>query len=329
MNEVAVFAPGSLFVVGEYAVLHGGRALLAAVDSGIGCRAAPAADGWWLSAPDLGVDAPLEEVPRDSGAGLLAAAVRAGSAAFPDTGQLRVTVRGRGWGAGRKIGLGTSAAGVVAVLGALAAAAGRDLSSPALRRTLLPTAVDVHRAHQHGRGSGGDVAASVHGGWVGYRTVHGAPHADPAAVPPGLRLAVAWSGLGCDTPSGIDAFHRMPGADGFVNALHEELGRFWAASRAGDRAGFQRSVCAYGVLLEGLARRVAPPEAAERMARLTHAAADGGTAVKSSGAVGGDCVIALGPDGARLAEVRAAWRRLGAVPLDVALDTEGLRAGAP
>ncbi|MFG2111862.1 mevalonate kinase [Streptomyces sp. NPDC048718] len=325
MNEVRVFAPGSLFVIGEYAVLHGERALVAAVDSGIECRAAEAA-GWWLSAPDLGVDMPLEDVPRDSGAGLLAEAVQAGDAVFTGPGPLRVTVRGHGWGAGEKIGLGGSAASVVAVLGALAAASGHDVTSPALRRALLPAAVDVHRAHQGGRGSGGDVAAAVLGGWVGYRTADGTPHAEPAPVPPRPHLAVAWSGLSASTPAGIDRFHRMgkAGVDRFLAALHDELDRFWAASRAGDWAGFRHALSAYGTLLDDLARRLAPGEAA-RMALLTRAAADRGVAAKSSGTVGGDCVIAVGPDGAPLAEVRRAWRRLDALPLDVAPDTGGLR----
>ncbi|MFE4513564.1 mevalonate kinase [Kitasatospora sp. NPDC056783] len=327
----AVFAPGSLFVIGEYAVLHGGRALLAAVDSGIECRVAPHADGWWLSAPDLGVDAPLDDVPRDHGARLLVEAVRAGRTAFAGPGPLHVTVRGHGWGAGRKLGLGGSAASVVAVLGALAAAAGHDVSSTVLRRALLPAAVDVHRAHQHGRGSGGDVAASLHGGWVGYRTAHGTPHAEPATVPPGLRLAVAWSGIACDTAAGIDRFHRLGAkaeVDGFVAALTTELDRFWAASRDADWPAYRGAISAYGALLEDLARRIAPQQA-ERMARLTHAATDCGATAKSSGAVGGDCVIAVGTDGAPLADARTAWRRLGAVPLDVALDAEGLRTVRP
>ncbi|MER7701540.1 hypothetical protein ABTX81_01375 [Kitasatospora sp. NPDC097605] len=328
MTEVAVFAPGSLFVIGEYAVLHGGRALVVAVDSGIECRAAPSDDGWSLSAPDLGVDGPPEAVPQDTGARLLADAVDAGRQVFAVPGPLRLTVRGRGWGAGRKLGLGGSAASTVAVLGALAAAAGHDVCSAAFRRDLLPAAVDVHRAHQHGRGSGGDVAASVHGGWVDYRTLHGTPYAEPAAVPPRLGLAVAWSGLAADTATSIDRFHRMGRpreVAGVVDALLGVLDRFWTASRTADRAALQDEIRAYGRLLEDLAHRIAPREAAERVAWLTRAAAACGTAAKGSGAVGGDCVIALGPDDGALAAAREAWQRLGAEVAEVAPDDDGLR----
>ncbi|MFE7562318.1 mevalonate kinase [Kitasatospora sp. NPDC057500] len=328
MPEVAVFAPGSLFVIGEYAVLHGGRALVVAVDSGIECRCAAGEDGWWLSAPDLGVDAPLEGVPPDSGARLLVDAVRAGRRAFAGAEPLRLTVRGRGWRAGHKTGLGGSAASTVAVLGALAAAAGHDVSSPSLRRALLPAAAGLHRAHQHGRGSGADVAASVHGGWVDYRVLRGTPHAEPASAPPGLRLAVAWSGLACDTATSIDTFQRMGGGTGagrFVSRLDDALDRFWAAWRAADWTALQHAIRAYGRLLEDLAHRIAPPDAAERMAMLTRAAAACGAAAKSSGAVGGDCVIAVGPQDGPLDEARAAWRRLGAEVAEVSPDHDGLR----
>ncbi|MFE6867691.1 hypothetical protein ACFVFS_14100 [Kitasatospora sp. NPDC057692] len=149
----------------------------------------------------------------------------------PGAEPLRLTVRGRGWRAGHKTGLGGSAASTAAVLGALAAAAGHDVSSPSLRRALLPTAADLHRAHQHGRGSGADVAASVHGGWVDYRMLRGTPHAEPASAPPGLRLAVAWSGLACDTATSIDTFQRMGGGT--------DAGRF--VSRTPTRRSSARS----------------------------------------------------------------------------------------
>src|SRR5437868_14045729 len=74
MKAVEVHGPGKLFVIGEYAVLHGGRALVAAVNAGICCRAEPAS-AWRLSAPDLGVDAAVDEIAAGSACALLASAI--------------------------------------------------------------------------------------------------------------------------------------------------------------------------------------------------------------------------------------------------------------
>ncbi|MFE4592153.1 mevalonate kinase family protein [Streptomyces laurentii] len=331
MSEVAaVFAPGSLLAIGEYAVLDGGRALVVAVDSGIECQVAPCEHGRRLTATDLGLDAPPEALSRTPGAGLLVEAVHAGEKAFPGLAPPHVTVQGRGWGAGEKIGLGGSAASVVAILGAFATAAGQDVTTPAVRRLLLRTAFAVHRAHQNGRGSGADVAASIYGGWIDYHLLDSVPHVRAARVPPGLRLAVAWSGLACSTTASIDRYrrweaeHAAGGAEPFALSLHRMLDRFWAASHDGDRRTFLIALSEYGLLLEKLAHRIAPEEA-EHMEQLTHAAARSGVASKSSGAVGGDCVIALGTDGALLDEARRAWRHLDATVVDVAPDSGGLR----
>lgn len=327
MSGVSVFAPGKLFVIGEYAVLDGERALVAAVDSGIECHVAPCAAGWRIAAPDLGVDAAAGGEALDSRASLLVRAIDVGAKAFPDVGPQRVTVRGRGDGVGKKVGLGGSAASVVAILGALAAAARRDLDSPDTRSAIFELAHAVHRDHQRGRGSGADVAASVYGGWVDYSIVDGGPRVDAAVVPPGLGLAAAWSGLSSDTATGIESFDSMRGGrDGaaFVERMRSGLARFWRALERGDRAEMLAALGDYGSLLEDVATRLAP-RCARRMTELARAAVGCGVVSKSSGAVGGDCVIAVGFDPSRLAAARDAWRRLGAAVLDVGIDLRGVR----
>ncbi|MFE5736195.1 mevalonate kinase family protein [Streptomyces celluloflavus] len=327
MSEVAVFAPGKLFVIGEYAVLDGGRALVAAVDSGMECHLEPCATGWWLHAVDFGIDEPLAAVRRETGAGLLAKAVRAGSRTFTRTGPCRVTVQARGHGADKKIGLGASAASVVSILGALAAAEGRDLTSAGVRRALFATALDIHRDFQRGHGSGADVAASVYGGWLDYSVAAGTPRVVAAAVPADLLLDAAWSGLSADTGAGIEIFDRLRRnrtAGPLVAHLHADLARFWAALATGSRPELLGALDHYGSLLADLTRRIAP-QRAERMAQLTHAAAGHGVVSKSSGAVGGDCVIALGFDRAGLAAARTSWLHLDATPLGVTIDVAGVR----
>ena len=326
---ISVFAPGKLFVIGEYVVLDGERALVAAVDAGIECRVEAGPGGWHLAAPDVGVGAavPLADASREPRAALLARAVECGAREFPDVVPATLTVRGRGTDLERKVGLGGSAASVVAILGAFAAAAGRDLAESATRRRLFDLAHAVHREHQGGRGSGADVAASVYGGWLDYAIDGDRPRAQPAAIPAGLALAAAWSGCGSDTASGIESFAKLRGEGegaAIERGMRAGLVRFWRALERGDRAEMLAALGEYGALLEDVARRLAPGFA-ERMSDLARAAMGCGVAAKSSGAVGGDCVIALGFDPAALASAREAWRGLGAAVLEIGIDLAGVR----
>jgi mevalonate kinase len=316
MSPVEVFAPGKLFVIGEYAVLHGARALVVALDAGIVARV-ERAPRWSLAAADLGVEGALEEVGRDPRAALLASAVEAGRRELALREPLAVAVRGSKPESRAKYGLGGSAASVVAILGALAAVAGADLAARPTRDRLFATALRVHREHQRGRGSGADVAASVHGGWLDYALAEGGPRIASAALPDGLRLAAAWSGVASDTPRAIDAFEAAR-----LARLRGILDRFWAVAAAADRAALLEAVDAYGATLEAMG---GDGPGAKRIAALVAAARAAGLAAKGSGAVGGDCAIALGFAPQELARLGESWRAIGARPLDVAVDALGVR----
>src|SRR5206468_650814 len=136
MTTFEVRAPGKLFVIGEYAVLHGGRALVAAIDAGISCRIEPAST-WCLSAPDLGVDGTLGGLSGDSQSTLLRSAVAAARDEFRLGTPLRFVVGGTCPASRRKYGLGGSAASVVAVLAAAAATVGEDLEAKRTRDRLF------------------------------------------------------------------------------------------------------------------------------------------------------------------------------------------------
>ena len=72
------------------------------------------------------------------------------------------------WSGGNKLGLGSSAAALTAWAGAwhaYAAAAGAAIAAPTLTRDWST----LHRRFQGGRGSGIDVAASLHGGAIEFR----------------------------------------------------------------------------------------------------------------------------------------------------------------
>jgi phosphomevalonate kinase len=317
LSIATVFAPGKMFVTGEYAVLSGARALVAALDAGIIARA-ERATRWNLQALDLGVDGPLEDAAADSRAALLARAIDAGRGEHRIDTPLAITVEGAHPASKRKYGLGGSAASVVAVLGTFAAFAGEDLGSNTTRDRLFATAFRVHREHQRGRGSGADVAASVYGGWLDYSLAEGGSRIVPAAMPDGVCLAAVWSGVASDTVRAIDAFEAPRAA-----RLRAVLERFWSGLLSGQVEAIGEAITAYGAVLEEIG---GDGEGARRIRDLVAAARAAGFAAKGSGAVGGDSAIAIGFGAADVGALHARWRAMGGEPLDVALDQCGVRA---
>lgn len=174
---IEVSAPGKLFLIGEYAVLEGAPALLTAVDRRARVRLTAAPDlDWRISAPNLDlIDirlGPDGDLPTT-----LDATTRARLGVFDAVrtaiarrlrkplDPLAVTIDTSDFAqGGHKLGLGSSAAVSAALAQALAVAADIELS----RAELAALAIEAHRAAQGGTGSGGDVAASIYGGFIHY-----------------------------------------------------------------------------------------------------------------------------------------------------------------
>ncbi|MDF2692542.1 MAG: Phosphomevalonate kinase [Labilithrix sp.] len=150
------FAPGKLVLTGAYAVLEGAPAIAVAVSRGAFADASRASL------------APTPEVRAALGESVTAPEVDASTMFAGD----------------RKLGLGASAAILVASLAAREAEAGADLALSVVRDRIFAAARDAHARAQSG-GSGIDVAASVHGGAIRY--VMGEP-VKRVALPRGLRL---------------------------------------------------------------------------------------------------------------------------------------------
>jgi phosphomevalonate kinase len=154
-------APGKLVLSGAYAVLSGAPAIVTAVSRYV------IAD----------TSRPAELVTDE-----VAAALTPGqhAPAF-DASQLRE--------AGRKLGLGSSAAILLASLFALERDADPSLEESSLRRTLFTRALTAHRRAQGG-GSGVDVAASCFGGTLVYRLGAAGPELRPVTLPAQLVFEV-------------------------------------------------------------------------------------------------------------------------------------------
>ena len=278
--------PGKLMVAGEYAVLRdGGVAVACAVGRVVEVRVHPgaprvatvtafgkvAAAGW--------DDDPAAE------SGLLAF-VTAGLAASERSGLSRCdagmdfTVHAQVGAA--KVGVGTSAAVTVA---AVLAALGPGGLDAARIRQVTELAVAVHARLQGGRGSGYDIGAIAHGGAIAW---HRTPdRATALPWPAGVCAAALWSGQPAATAEQLQRPAPDPAALDRIDAAARDLLQAWHAGGPPLLDAIRACEAAFTHAATG-ARHLANPALA---ALASLVGASGGIA-RTSGAGGGDCLIA-------------------------------------
>lgn len=295
-------APGKVVLTGAYAVLHGAPALVAAVSRGAvanGARSSP----------------PSREVE---------AALGPGMAPFVDVHEL--------FEGDRKLGLGASAAALVATLGVLALERGKDVSQVSVKKEIFEMARAAH-ARAQGGGSGVDVAASVFGGTLAYTLAEGGPAIIPVDLP-GVSVVVYASGTFARTTElrgRVDAFGaRSPGVHArLLASLGEASERAYAACRAVDRSAFLEAARAFAEVLGELGEASSAPIFGPHETALRRLAADQGHAFFPSGAGGGDVSVLLAPEGVDTAAFDAEAAARGLTRLAVSIDPHGVRAVSP
>ena len=318
MRAVTASAPGKLFLAGEYVVLRGAPALVAAIDRRVEVAFEPRDEG-------LEIESVLEErscrvgdidAVRDHGdlGAVLAAARATGTRAG------RVVVDSRSFlERGRKLGLGRSAATVAAASAAMLAA-DREWTKVLVRSAALDANADL----QEGLGSGADVAASVHGGIIEVRRTGGDLVVAPCELPSGLELCVAWSGTGAATVPLLERF-ATAGTSPALSELGTVTENAVGAFGGGDADAFCDAVREIAVLLGRLGDELGIPIVTAPLARLVEIADAHGCAAKPSGAGAGDCVIAFARTPEDAATLREAWANAGFLPLPLPIASEGIR----
>jgi phosphomevalonate kinase len=303
-------APGKLFLIGEYGVLHGGTAVVAAVDRRASARFVP---GGRPATPLIA--AALRVVAADAARG---------GVSLPDGApEVDSTPLSQD---GQKLGLGSSAAAVVAGIGALWDALGRSLDA----RALLPLAVAAHQAAQGGRGSGGDVAAALFGGVIAYaRSGQGEPAIRPLPAAFPAQLVVFRAGDPAATVHFLNAVERLESRDPVEHAARVKpiataAARFVRAHEAGDGAGLIEAVTAAHDALEALGQAADVPIVTPALQTAAALARGCGGAAKGSGAGGGDVGIGFFPDSDGAEAFRARATRLGLQILSITTGARGL-----
>jgi phosphomevalonate kinase len=246
----------------------------------------------------------------------------------------KVDVRGLYDGAGRKLGLGSSAAQRVAAFGARALARGEDPRHAAVRAEIFRGVRAAHQREQGG-GSGVDVAASVHGGVLRYALVRDGAAGntkrptdatmEAVDLPPELVLVTYWSGTSARTSDllgRVDALRARGGSGKVFLALRSAAEA--AADALGDAPAFVRKASAFGRALSALGDAADAPIFPPAFSELAALAAREDAAFLPSGAGGGDMAAWMGaapPSAAFAARAEA----LGLVPLSLAIDHGGVR----
>jgi phosphomevalonate kinase len=281
-------APGKLVLSGAYAVLEGAPAIVTAVDRFV----------------EADTSRPAERVTPE-----VQAALAGGAAPYFDASALRE--------GDRKLGLGSSAAILVASLAAVTLARRAEsggsppLSDHELESAVFLPALAAH-ARAQGGGSGIDVAAAARGGTLIYTRGAGVPELRSVALPAGLQVESWWSGEPAVTSSLVGLVRAFAARDAARYAAL--LGAQAAASRAAEHAlrtadasGFIAALGAQGRALRALGEAAGANIVTISAAALAAEAEQERGAALPSGAGGGDVLIFVGlsPSSLRFRELAA------------------------
>ena len=208
MKPVTVSAPGKAVLSGEYAVLRNAAAISVALDRRATVRLARSendfhvvatpgyAEGRWRFTANHDGEIDWLDKHPDHGLQLLEEAWRVCKPRIRDYLSITIdTVDFFAADAGRKLGLGGSAAAMSALVGAIVEVSPQS-------EDVVTLAARAHKALQSGLGSGVDIATSCFGGVIEFRMdSFDAPKQCP--WPDGLAYRFLWSGRPADTRSKI------------------------------------------------------------------------------------------------------------------------------
>ncbi len=304
-------------LAGEYAVLQpGGVAVAVAVGQLVQVHPASSAVPQLLA---FGQQWPVQS----DAPGLAQMAWRAGQEAQRRWGldpQVAVELRVAGQLDGRKVGLGTSAAVTVAMLRAIAAAHHQTFLDP----EIAELARAAHASGQGG-GSGYDVTAIAYGGAIGY---HRSPdRAEPLPWPAGLAMAALFTGEPAPT---ADALGRRALLEPYLPQIHRAAAEVLTVWKGAQPQPILAALQQCEQQLELAATAVPGLLTAAVWAVKRHCAAHG-LVGRTSGAGGGDCVLAAGSP-ADVAAAQQAWRAQGGavvavLPEQLAAATQAVDGG--
>lgn len=332
MTVVRASAPGKALLSGEYVVLEGAPAVCVALNRratvsisensrSFHCVTAPGlvagehcfeANGSgalrWVNPADAGVFTLFELVWRK-----FALASQPAMSICIDT-DVFLHV-----GSKQKLGLGSSAAVAVALGAALNACShGKDDIAGAISA--------AHSDFQNGRGSGADVATSLHGGVILFSN-RAASSPSALAWPAGLICKFLYSGVAASTPQQIKRFHSVQHSAHAAQSKYDLQDRAEAVAASwqkGDGRDILQTIATYSDALRKFSDDFDLDIFAAGHTEMVDLAAKHDVIYKPCGAGGGDIGVAFSSDEDLLREFCTEAQALEYETLDVAPDWRGV-----
>ena len=305
-------APGKALLCGEYAVLEGAPAVVAAVDRRVRVS-------WTAEASAL---------PPEVDATLRLARERLGP--LPPSMTLDVRELQAG---GKKLGLGSSAGAAVAAAGAAFDHHGYNLADDGVLDQVFDCALAGH-ASVAPKGSGVDVASATFGGFLRFACdEHGISHAR-LEKPTGLVVRLVWTGQPARTSDLVDRVQRFRRGDShgyrsIMDRLETIAGRFEQAFETGSARKVVKEAAAYASAMEALGNAAGAPIVEEKLQRTGELARKFSGSAKPCGAGGGDVAVAFFVDQASADRFETACKNAGLHPIEVSWGARGVSPCAP
>lgn len=319
MVKIHVRAPGKLILLGEYAVLEGGNALVAAVDAcstvALSLTSDPSSR---LHAPQIGLEnAPFQwsggEMvwPEASDEALKSKLVLVETVLAHFYNEFELQFENRGieleinteeffsQEANCKLGLGSSASVCVGLTAAFISLLTKQ--SEVDLNDVYALAFKLHRDAQGGVGSGVDIAASVFGGYLEFSP--GGNSADLPTVhslvcPSELHILPIFTGESAGTVDLVQQVYSFRDAEEeeyrrLLDGLQELAAEGGMRFQTGDCQAFLRTVTDFSQGLDALGEASNAPIISTIHRQVKEAVGDTGGTYKISGAGGGDFGLAF------------------------------------
>ena len=354
-----VSAPGKLILAGEWAVLEiGNPAIVAAINHRIYCEIQPN-HVLCVELQDFGLafNASFHQAslawtvpPTAPQAQKLKFAQKAIECTINYLSHFK-TFKIRTWSdqmfeKNQKLGFGSSAATVVAIVGAILQYYGIDISTERGKEKVFKLACIAHFLAQGNIGSGIDVAASCFGGilvykrfdpgWLECQLKDSPPLLDIINKPwpnleikrlpllPRMHLLVGWTGVPASTINLVTQVSHHPKRIAIYNEIALLVRKLISAWKENAEQEILTLIQENETLLKTLGIETETPIETERLRLLADTAKQLGAAGKLSGAGGGDCGLALYFDSKITPSLKEAWQANGIQIIDTQIDERGI-----